>query len=216
MLLRPALHAILVVKTTIKCMLACSVVDVNTPTPRHSSGYVLCSRARLLCSCHHPELCSRALRCYCSRGIAWPCTPTVCSARSCPGCSHNGSSSLVLRTTLWAVACQPWARRARECLCTRHILRYTPLALCCARYPCPHATPARHTHTHTHTHTRAHPRACCVLPRPPWRKIKRPRQRRNQKKTNPSLPRPGPVVLALPSAAPSPRPKAKDRQHRGR
>ena len=42
----PALHAILVVKTTIKCMLACSVVDVNTPTPRHSSGYVPGSRAR--------------------------------------------------------------------------------------------------------------------------------------------------------------------------
>ena len=117
MLLRPALHAILVVKTTIKCMLACSVVDVNTPTPRHSSGYVLCSRAHLLCSCHHPELCSRALRCCCSRGIAWPCTPTVCSARSCPGCSHrncaagsssarprraNGGPAPAARTSAWS------------------------------------------------------------------------------------------------------------------
>ena len=42
----PALHAILVVKTTIKYRFICSVVDVNTPTPRHSSGYVPGSRAR--------------------------------------------------------------------------------------------------------------------------------------------------------------------------
>ena len=32
----------------------------------------------------------RAHPCCQLRGFAWPCTPTVCSARSCPGCSHKG------------------------------------------------------------------------------------------------------------------------------
>ena len=114
---------------------------------------------------HNPELCLRALRCHCSRGIAWPCTPTVCSARSCPGCSHTGSSSLV-STHQHSGGCLPTVGPVRaRVLCTRHTLRCTPLASSWGTSPVStRYTRAPHTHTHTHT------RACGVLSLPPWRK----------------------------------------------
>ena len=112
------------------------------------------SCAHLLCSLSHESQAivrTHAVSCVALLGPA----PTVCSARSHPGCGHVGSSGPLPRTETWAVvhtvvgpACAFTSVHATPC-CAFHTRS-------CSAHPTSAARDARARHTHKHTRT------CCV------------------------------------------------------